>query len=58
VHQLTFQNVVQEPTIEKTSELPNPLDDVSFTNSDHDANPDSGNIPEVSLGNISDKAIG
>jgi hypothetical protein len=45
--------VVQEPAVEKTSELPNPLDDVSFTNSDYDANPDSGNIPEVSSGNIS-----
>ena len=45
--------MVQEPAVEKTSELPNPLDDVSFTNSDYDANPDSGNIPEVSSGNIS-----
>jgi len=42
--------------LKKEPKLPNPLDDVSFTSSDHDANPDSGNILEVSSGNILDNS--
>jgi len=45
--------MVQQSAVEKTSKLPDPLDDISFTSSDHDANPDQGNILEVSSASLS-----